>query len=203
MSSSKPDRFIIDLVQRVLYPIVQNVRTSLGYEYDVKNGKYKDYCGLCDVASDMVIRDFNTYMTTYLRNIKYNIRTVHGEQQHTPRIPSYYWEYQHTWVELEIRGVTIHIDPTCSQFKFIYPDIPDYFVSIEPPKWYLKDSDSLIYGNGRYKKWENVKVPIRIHRDDEEKAVWKRICILEVLVYFVWGPISDLIHPVYKLFKGR
>ena len=75
-------------------------------------------------------------------NLKYKL--VHGELGFSLDVPSNFWGIQHTWLELEIYGLTISVDATMKQFKDIVKDIPDYYISRDTsPKWYLKDKNNL------------------------------------------------------------
>ena len=74
--------------------------------------------------------------------LKYKL--VHGELGFSLDVPSGFWGIQHTWLELEIYGLTISVDATMKQFKDIIKDIPDYYISRDAsPRWYLKDKNNL------------------------------------------------------------
>ncbi len=74
--------------------------------------------------------------------LKYKL--VHGELGFSLDVPSGFWGIQHTWLELEIYGLTISVDATMKQFKYIVKNIPDYYISRDAsPGWYLKDKNNL------------------------------------------------------------
>lgn len=71
-------------------------------------------------------------------------KLVHGELGFSLDVPSRYWGIQHTWLEIEIYGLTISVDATIKQFKCMVKNIPDYYISRDAsPKWYLKDKNNL------------------------------------------------------------
>ena len=73
----------------------------------------------------------------------------HGEQRHmVENHPS--WYYQHTWAAIIINRRKFYVDPTSQQFKHIYADIPDFYISEKPPRWYLADRDNIYWKLYRY-----------------------------------------------------
>lgn len=136
-----------------------------------------DYSGLCNLASQMLAIKFKKRRFK-TENVTTNI--VHGEQAHTSLILSKYWDIQHTWLELDWSGEIFYIDITSQQFKWLYKDIPDYYISTIPPKWYLADKDNLY--------WIYFK----------ENSLLTKLLSYN---YKVIGPIKDLIYKIREYFK--
>lgn len=67
---------------------------------------------------------------------------VHGEQAHSTKIKEEYWGIEHTWIAVHYKDITVYADPTASQFKWLWHDIPDYYVSTRKPKWFYPDSEN-------------------------------------------------------------
>ena len=193
-------RHMIDEV----YDIVEDVRNKLSKEYDVGDGSsFSRYNGLCDRAS---IEFINIYNSTYKSLIsRYgckpgDARAVHGELKHSLKCDSMYWPIQHTWVEIKIQNsdkTLLYVDATCGQFNDIFEDIPEYYVSIFKPKWYLKDGENI-----RFRK-----IPFYIDRHIILHP-WGRgdgdgsIGIIEYIQFIIHGRISDFLRKVIRNNRG-
>lgn len=67
---------------------------------------------------------------------------IHGEQRHSPKIDEECWGIEHTWISVRYKNITVYCDPTSSQFKWLWKDIPDYYVSTTKPRWFYPDSEN-------------------------------------------------------------
>ena len=70
------------------------------------------------------------------------IEFIHGEQKHTTKLKPEYWGIEHTWLKVTMGKIVIYADPTCGQFKWLYKDIPDWYVSARRPKWFFPDIEN-------------------------------------------------------------
>ena len=100
-----------------------------------------------DIPGIYCFHDINYMVTKTMTDIcaeRINIKLVHGEQAHTPEIDESEWYMEHTWVEISLYDdpTIIYVDCTSGQFKYLYNDIPDYYISTEKPRWYLADRDN-------------------------------------------------------------
>lgn len=188
------DRFIEELIKRVIIPIVKDVRMILLYSFHTENGKHENYRGLCDIATDMVLERINMYMETYFKHLDFELHDKHGEQRHNPKISSENWVLQHTWGYFRIGSKEIYIDPTSSQFKDIWDDIPDFYVSTDPPKWYYDDRKNPAFNGITRKLNETIKIPMYLK--DGEDSRWVKDGIVEFCQYALWGYISDALHNI-------
>lgn len=147
--------------------------------------------GMCDRASEVFMDLFNQKIGyAYIR-----ATTEHGEIIHTPRIKSEYWCMQHTWNVINISGVgKVYVDTTGPQFRDIFQDIPEIYVSTEPPKWYLPDSKNICFKpNSVWKRLNGYIIPIPT-RDGIHRAR-----MIDFLVHGIVGFLSDhLVHPFLK-----
>lgn len=174
---------IIDiLIKNDLIPIIENTREYIGSLYDTSSEGYKYFKGLCDISCEEVIDTIKEKMFTKYSINDLNIHTIHGEQRHLPRILSKFWGYEHTWIVFKLSSYKIYIDPTSGQFKELYDDIPDYYISTIPPKWYIPDRKNPIFGNKLFRSINDI---ITIKRN---------IGIIEYIYYDIWGIISDKIY---------
>lgn len=197
MNKNNRPSSIETLINKDIIPIVKSVRDNLGYIYDTDNPNsyHTNFTGLCDVACC----DVKEILLDRLK-FKYDITTakisiIHGEQRHTPLIKSLYWWFEHTWLELSIGDKKVYIDPTSSQFKDLYNDIPDYYVSLTPPKWYLPDSKNPIFSNKILCRINN-KFHVRVMHDCD--SGYTLVGIIEYIYYELWAELSDVIHKLYK-----
>lgn len=177
---------------------IKHVRKTLADEYDVesKGSMWRNYRGLCDKASSMFTDIFNSKCgkSPGYKHSPY-ARLVHGEMVHSPKCPSKYWAQQHTWVEINIsnkKPTYIYVDPTSSQFKSIFDDIPEYYISSFKPRWYLADRDNAIWSN---KLVRFIDAHIRIKNkfaSTPDHDVYEGI--ISLCTYEIWGRISDCIR---------
>lgn len=70
---------------------------------------------------------------------------IHGEIAHRTDVPEEYWVIEHTWICVQYKNIKIYCDPTCGQFKSIFPYIPEYYVSTKKPVWFLADEDNPVW----------------------------------------------------------
>lgn len=156
---------------------------------------HPDYAGLCYQATHMFIEKMQN--SCNIRGIPLKYKSIHGEQRHNPNLPSTKWPYQHQWCWVELLGRRYYVDCTCGQFKSMYDDIPDYYISIKRPKWFLSDRRNIAF-NG-ITKWLNQKIIIRrqvVLTDWGETEVHDGI--IEFIQYEIWGPISDFIRKMLR-----
>ena len=67
----------------------------------------------------------------------------HGEIAHSLNIPSKYWSIQHTWLKIKKGELVLYVDATCDQFRHLFKEIPDFYISEKKPKWFLNDEENL------------------------------------------------------------
>ena len=156
--------------------LVLSIRNTLCNEFIVDDGANRDYRGLCDNAHNLLVEKINSYNVD--NGTEYVVDCYHGEQKHTLGMIPKYWQYQHTWSSISDRDGSnkIFIDSTCQQFQWLYDDIPDYYISTEPPKWFYWDEDN------PYFKWKN-------------KIIRK---IIYVGQYYFWWHLSEFVR-VWKM----
>lgn len=187
------DQFIKALIHQVIKPIVQDVRLTLLCSYNVSKGEYRNYRGLCDVATKMVLDRINEYMKAHFNYMNFETITKHGEQRHCPEILSTNWVYQHTWGCLRVGTREIYIDPTCGQFNDIWDDaLPDFYISEEPPRWFYDDRKNPAFNGITRKINELIKIPLYL--EDGKDSRWVKEGIIEFMQYGIWGYISDKIY---------
>lgn len=174
---------IYQFAKRVISPAIIKVRKDLSREYNVKSGDHIRYAGLCYIACDKLINQLEESKKDLIFDFRY--KRIHGEQKHSPRIKSKFWPIQHTWLEIyyedSMGKCTIYVDPTSGQFKDLYPEIPDYFILFEEPKWYYPDKNNPMWN---------------IHFKNNSKSKrWMKIC--DFIQYEIWGRISDSINILF------
>ena len=178
--------------------IVLGIREQLAKEYDLVED-YKDYSGLCDEAYIRFKREIESLNVQY--NTDFEVLHFHGEQSHSPRIDQKHWSYQHTWTGIKLYGkILLYVDPTSQQFKDIYPDISDYYISPISPPWYYSDRE-----NPRYNGWTgylNDRIIIK-HKHKFSNGETRKVKdgIIEFCQYEIWGRISNLIRKILR--KGE
>lgn len=181
--------------RREVNQMVYDIRGKLAKMYNVVDDDsiHKDYRGLCDEASSMFSNEFNRkHYSEDERNP--TAHCIHGEIRHAPHCESKYWPHQHTWVEVRIpkdydytRYDMLYVDITCSQFKHIFADIPDYYISTVPPKWYLKDSDNVVWKKGILRSINRrIRIPFK-----DRSGIHHCEGVIEFIQYEIWGRISD------------
>lgn len=151
----------------IITQAVLNVRESLAHAMHTT-----DYTGLCNMACDMLRTELRDLCKKAEIETPLDYTIIHGELKHTPAVKSTDWYLQHTWGVVEFNGYEVYVDPTSSQFQDIFPDIPDYYISTQKPKWYYPDKRNWAF------KFKNI--------------IWYRIATF--LQYEVWGRISDSIR---------
>ena len=187
-------------VLRMIKPIVMKVRDIIAETHDVSiTGDYPNYSGLCYYASTMVVERIDE-LNMDRKHPDFVAVTVHGEQKHSPRAYSKYWPKQHEWVEVYVKVLDtyIYIDPTSGQFKHIYDDIPDFYISLNPPKWYYPDRENPAWNGITKKINELIEIPYKLKGDD----FIAHEGIIEAFQYRIWGTISDLIWSLISRFKA-
>ena len=149
-----------------------------------------DIIGRYGYITDLLAQELKSYMENK-HGVYATIKTVHGELRHTPKINSIYWTTLHKWIYMEYGNCHIYIDPTSKQFRSLYPDIPDYYVSTNPPKWYYGNYQNIGYGN----------LGSKLNRKYRIKTVMReqttKLGLVEFFQYKVWGSISDIIHKMF------
>lgn len=188
-----------EILDEVMPLIVETVRGELARSYDVENFYSENfrYNGLCNTAAFLVKAMFRSYMSFYNsisdKDEDYEVKIVHGEQRHTPNLESKYWACEHTWVAIRLLHQWYYIDPTSQQFQKLYDDIPEYYISTKPPKWYLPDKY-----NWRFSKFGKFLDKFKFKYKDEYGT--HNISLTDYLVFIVWGKLSDKIG---KINAGR
>lgn len=196
LSKSQKEAIINIFVNDIILPQIKSIRNKLASEYDVVNGCFKNYTGLCNEASKEFCDTLNEYFKAngeLTKDLQASVESIHGEQRHTPRIESKNWPAQHTWCIVKVAKMKIYVDITSQQFQDIYDDIPDYYVSIIKPKWFYSDKDNIawraFFGIPR---WFNEHIKIQHKLGDR---VIKE-GIIEYIQYEIWGKISDKIYKI-------
>ena len=182
-----------ELVMSILKSTVEKVRKELAENYDVitpgsVNEKYTDLCHLAVCNLYNKLRDYSI-----ANNIDIKFTGLHGEQKHGTRLHSSLWQTQHTWAMVEIYDMVIYVDPTSSQFQKFYPDIPDYYISVEKPKWFYADMDNPVYDNIVVKLLNNI-ITVKRKVVLEDEVVYPRQGIVEFMQYEIWGRICDSLN---------
>lgn len=180
--------------EKMMMPLIEasvlRVRSALAATYDIgPKGKHRDYAGLCDTACEMVQDELRVHELGCTKS-GFNFTSMHGEMRHNPMCLSMHWPMQHTWLKVEWDGNTLYIDPTASQFAWLFDDIPDYYISDEPPKWYYDDRKNPAW-NGFWRRVnETIVIP---HKYDGRKVTEG---IVEFCQYIIWGKISDVMRKI-------
>ncbi|MCM1439513.1 MAG: hypothetical protein NC131_09995 [Roseburia sp.] len=137
------DDHIRFFIEQVIERQVRDVRKRLALKYDVKKGDFKNYTNLCDEAVNLFIEGMENYKKVEARNVNlFSVEKIHGEQRPHPRLRMCDWATEHTWAVVYYRGESIYVDPTSGQFSDFYFRMPEYYISTEPPKWFLPDEDN-------------------------------------------------------------
>lgn len=181
------------LIREHILPIVKEIRSELAKTYKVDDGDYNNYNGLCFEATAKFIEKMKTKVESNEIPLEITVRQIHGEQAHHPRIPSQYWPIQHTWAAVDIKGgSTIYVDITSQQFKFMYDNIPDFYISVSKPEWYYPDNENPAWRGLTHKINSRVKIPIIVKGPGCNSGFRKvHEGIVEFCQYSIWGFISD------------
>ena len=176
------------------------VRRKLTDDFDIRPGaEHENFWGLCNVAYDYMLNELEE------ENIPYAAHTIHhGELRHNPNSLSENWPHEHTWLSVRFGGVgsgsiykrpiVVYVDPTCQQFRGIVDDIPDYYISITPPKWFYPDDKNLLYSRLGNKINKCIRIPAGYHAGEGMYCDG----IIEFLQYCVWGTISDMLRRIKR-----
>lgn len=161
---------LLDLV-KISGKIVFNLRGTLSKIYDITKGEYIDYTGLCNEAYTLFGEEINKLNNE--NNLNLQVIKFHGEQKHTVKIDPKHWYYEHTWIGLKEKNSNkiLYIDPTSQQFKWLYDDIPDFYISDKPPKWYLNDKDNFFFKVYNKNKWIAKNIVSKF-----DYYIWGSIC---------------------------
>lgn len=139
------DPQIQKFINEVVRPNVIAVREKLAKKYDVVDPESYNvnYNSLCIEASRMFVKRIKRYRKLNdISKLTLHVKTVHGEQKPHPRLKMKHWGCEHEWVVVTYVGVKIYVDVTCGQFVDFYRDVPDYYISTHPPKWFLPDKEN-------------------------------------------------------------
>lgn len=187
--------YVKEFMSTVINPIVNGIRKDLAIRFNVHKGENVNYTGLCDVASELFVKQMEYHVGTFIKPGAVKVEIHHGEQRHCPRISSWYWGAQHTWNVVLLGQYKIYVDCTSSQFAKYYQKIPQYYISTIPPKWYIDDRNNKALDRSEWKINKIIKVPVF----GEKRVSW--VGIMDILTYYVWGAISDLIGSIFGLRK--
>lgn len=184
----------------VIIPVIGTVQHALSEKYNINDGENKSYKGLCNEAVSLFKICINEVKDIFPES--FDIVPLHGEQKHHPRIKSSLWSIQHTWCLMHFNetGINIYIDCTCKQFEEYYKDIPEYYISDKPPKWFYWDGDNLSWSMIGFKKILN-KLNEITKKSNKEGIIKEGI--IEFFQYNVWGRLSDIIHKIFYNKKGN
>lgn len=188
----------IKRIRDIIELSILEVRANLAKEYNVTSvSENRNYTGLCDISITMLARQLKVRLAPLLKpNQRYEFHVIHGEQNHSIHLRSGAWIYEHTWGSVTVytndEEITFYVDPTMSQFDFLYHDeIPEYYVDIKSPKWYLPDKYNL---NFVYPFSLLNRIPIPIYVNHQ----WHKIGFFEFMDYIVIGKCSDIIGKLIK-----
>lgn len=188
------------IIDRLIEPIVLEVRKELAKEYDINDNLYYKYTGLCDIASKMIKDKLCREKAKFSYN-SLEVILLHGEQKHSIKLNSRYWYLQHTWCMVKFSGYKIYVDATSSQFQNIYNDIPDYYISPNKPKWFYWDGDNPVFGNKFFRYIDKkIKVTYKYKYKLNNNLIYTRKeGIVTLFEYYLLPNISDKINEFIKL----
>lgn len=182
--------------EAMLKELVEDVRLELSNRYKIHacDSDNYHYQGLCDEACRMIDYILSNVSVRIFKKTKGKVLGVlhrHGEQKHSPVVTeSKNWPLQHSWLIVKYDNEKWYVDATCQQFGWLYDDIPDLYVSKEPPRWFYDDRDNPAW-NGITKKINNmIVIPRRINNSN----VYVKDGLIEFIQYEIWGRISDYIR---------
>lgn len=185
-----------EIIQKYIEPAVVSIREELAEKYDVNSGTFHNYKGLCDKSIIMLIDKMNGIDVADIS--KLYVDPIHGEQSHHPRLESKKWHLQHTWAIVKIFGIEIYVDPTSQQFKDLYNDIPDYYISGTKPKWYYPDDDNPAWRGILNKVNDIIEIKHKMKNKSDNKHYVVHDGIIEFIQYEIYGKISDLLRKIKK-----
>lgn len=132
-------------IDNILIPRIIKIRKYYSDKYNIEEGCFKNYRGLSYDMSIDLIKSLQNYFEKndeLKYQLSYEADILQGHQKRCPRIESHDWMLKHTWVYVKIMNKPIYIDLSSQEFKNIYLDIPDYYISFKKPKWYSESSDN-------------------------------------------------------------
>lgn len=186
--------YLLSVMEKV-DELVRMIRRDLSKSFDISDkSPYSNYRELCDAASTRFVYIFNNVYRKYFNDSRYKIGeavVVHGEFRHSIKSDSMYWPTQHTWVEIRYPNsnkVAIYVDITCGQFKDVFEDIPEYYISTSEPIWYLADKNNLRFKN-KLIRYIDRKFMLSPWKDND-----CRIGLVEFMQFFIYGRISDTVR---------
>jgi hypothetical protein len=173
----------------ILKTACMEIRDEIAKEKDVNDSEsgYYKYAGCCDQSVAMLEEKLSIWRG-------FHLRYLHGEQRHRIQTDPKYWPRQHTWARIEFNGRTIYVDPTSSQFQHIYDDIPDVYISDEPPKWYYPDNENPVYKQKSFTRWLNQRIVIKHRAKGWKKPVSDGL--IQFIQFEIWGNIVKLIRKI-------
>jgi hypothetical protein len=183
-----------EIISNIIIPAVIDIRDRELFEkYNVnENGYYRQYEGLCNEATTSFINRMNKLNNDIGTNIE--CKAVHGELKHNPLILSKYWSIQHTWIKMKVDKYTFYIDCTSSQFKWLFKNIPEYYISCKKPKWYISDSKLPEF---RRDEFSQMISKYTIYTYDKN-GYCGSIPLPVFIRYKIWAKISDFIHRLFS-----
>lgn len=176
-----------------LKEIVTDIRRLLEKDYDIED-QYQDYSGLCDEAYTRFKAAIESFNIQYGTN--WEVLHFHGEQKHSAQISPSNWIYQHTWMGVKIDEKVVYVDPTSQQFRWLHKDIPDYYISSEPPPWYYWDRKNPAF-NSIWKRLNELIKWKRIVKDFDGEYHRVTEHLVEFIQYSIWGGLCEL----YRKYK--
>ena len=118
-------------MNKTIEKIIKEIRRNLSKLENTTTGK-------CDLACELLIKELKKKSPESCE-----IETQHGEVAHKFGIDSKHWGLQHTWLKITTKEKTLFVDPTCDQFRHLFKEIPDFYISEKKPKWFLNDEENL------------------------------------------------------------
>lgn len=195
-SRPQPEMMVSDessfVENALIYPVVKHVQDVLSRKYDICDGVYENYSGLCNEASAMFVEAFQKTLKSLFPRLKIItlIKTIHGELAHNSMTLRSNWGIEHTIVKIEMLGKTWYVDPTCYQFIYYYDEMPNYWIDTECPPYFYPDEKNPIYRRGIIRKINN-RFKLQYHDD---YGYLRRCGVIEFFQYEIGGKISDVIH---------
>ena len=213
---SKSGKEYVKSTIEVLKVLVLAIRKELSENCDIFEGKVIDtegiikggetnYEGLSCLAIIRLyyhINVINQLMVSIGGEADLYIDSLHGEQKHLSDIKSNDWSMEHDWAIVKSkmdRNIKIYVDPTSQQFQSLYSDIPDYYISSKPPKWFFPDEHNFrwifapIITGIFNKNLFGTKVANTVER------YFHKCC--NFLVYDIHGRLSDIIYNYKQKYK--
>lgn len=196
--------------------MVKTIRKELLNDND--RPKYDDYVGLCDAVWEKLEKKINEHNNSYIMKEMFKGQLIpfqlHGEMRHTSKINPDNWGYQHTWYAVIWKQNNyneysippsykeiIYIDPTSQQFQWLFTDIPNYYISTIPPKWYYWDSlNPTFIGIRRWfinRNKSNIKILLKEENVKSQNRYYRNY------MRFIQHVIKRNLCKVYRWIIGR